>query len=115
MGGEESRLNIQTPEKSAPKKRKRFRDSGEFGTPSIDSSATGSIAITEVNDGGKFVVITNLGTENENLGGFFVHRVVDGSDAENDFKFPSDFILPSENSVTIWSEAEGRGENPPSD
>lgn len=113
LEGEESRLNIQTPERSTQKKRKRFRESGDFGAPSVDSSATGSIAITEVNGSGKFVIITNLGTEDENLGGFYVHRVVDGADAENDFKFPSDYVLPSERSVTIWSESEGRTENPP--
>ena len=62
-----------------------------------------------------FVTVANTGTSEEDVGGFFVHQALDGEDATNDFKFPADFKLASEQTVTIWSENQGVKANPPNE
>jgi len=113
LEGEEQRLNLATPERRSRKR--AHREPEESSKPSVEASATGVISIADVDSCGKFVTIINNGTEDEELSGYFVHRAVDGTDASNDFKFPSNYILPSQHSVTIWSESHGMKPNPPSE
>ena len=42
-----------------------------------------------------------------NMGGYFLflHRVVDGQDDDNDFKFPPDFLLDPQRKVNVWSRS----------
>jgi len=116
LEGEERRLNLTTPEKTPRRARKRgFRDVGESSSTHCESSSTGSVAIGEVDPAGVFVTVTNSGIQEEGVGGFFVHQAVDGKDATNDFKFPADYNLPPQQSVTIWSESQGVKPNPPNE
>jgi len=112
LEGEERRLNLTTPEKTARKSRKR---PFEAAKSSCESTAVGPVQIVEVDATGKSVTLSNSGTEAEDVAGFFVHRAVDGKDASNDFKFPADTSLPPQESVTIWSASEGMKANPPTE
>jgi len=118
LEGEEQRLNLQTPEKvpTSERRRKRPRRQMEDEPTSkvaVDSSAAGDVVIAEVDLDGGFVVIANNGDTDETLADHYVHRIVDETDAENDFKFPSDFVLGAKQTVTIWSESKGISPNPP--
>merc|ERR1712180_20026 len=63
LEGEERRLNLTTPEKTPRRARKRgFRDVGESTSTTCESSATGSVAIGEVDPSGVFVTVANTGT-----------------------------------------------------
>jgi len=116
LEGEERRLNLTTPEKTPRRSRKRgFKDVGESASTTCESSATGSVAIGEVDPSGVFVTVANTGTGEESVGGFFVHQALDGEDSSNDFKFPADYVLPSQQTVTIWSENQGVKPNPPNE
>lgn len=116
LEGEERRLNLATPEKTPRRSRKRaFKDVEESTSTTCESSASGSVAIGEVDPSGVFVTVANTGTGDEGVGGFFVHQALDGEDAINDFKFPADYVLPSQQTVTIWSENQGVKPNPPSE
>jgi len=121
LEGEEQRLNIQTSHESklsgsaTRRGRKRgFRESEEScSKTSVDCSATGNVTVTDSDSCGKFVTITNNGPEDEDVSGYVVCRNVDGTDATNDFVFPSNFILCPQQTVTIWSESHGVKPNPP--
>jgi len=116
LEGEERRLNLATPEKTQRRTRKRaHRDVEDLATTSCESTATGPLLIGDVDVAGKFVTVTNTGDGEEGVGGFFVHRAVDGKDATNDFKFPADHVVAPQQSVTIWSESQGVKANPPSE
>lgn len=122
LESEEQRLNIQTPDgtktssSSTRRSRKRgYKESHEESRTSVESSATGNISVADTDACGKFVTITNTGSEEECLAGLIVHREVDGNDATNDFKFPSNYMLCAQQSVTIWSESHGIEPNPPTD
>merc|ERR1712080_811586 len=88
---------------------------GDSSKETVQASATGVISLGDVDVSGKFVTIKNDGTENKEVGGYFIHRVVDGADANNGFRFPCNYVLPSKHSVTIWSESYGMKANPLND
>lgn len=114
LEGEERRLNLTTPEKTARKSRKRPLQASQ--QPLVESTAVGAVQIVEVDANGRSVCLTNAGTSSEEVGGFFVHRSVDGcDDARTDFKFPADTSLPPHECVTIWSASEGVKPNPPTE
>jgi len=120
LESEEQRLNIPTPDgkhmSSGRRGRKRGReDEASREVPSVENSATGNVMVADTDVSGKFVAITNSGSEAESLSGLILHREVDGTDATNDFKFPSNYILAGQQSVTIWSESHGIEPNPPTD
>jgi len=118
LEGEEQRLNLQTPEKcttGTERRRKRARRHLEESSAKVEITASGAVSVSEINVEGGSVVVTNSSDQDEALGGFYVHRTVDEADDENDFKFPSSFVLAPNASVTIWNKSSGVTAAPPND
>ena len=104
LQGEEQRLNLA---------RRELHES--TCAASLESSAIGAVTVAEVDVNAGSVTITNSGDQEEDLGGFFVQRIVDDEDATNDFIFPSGYVLAGQSSVTIWNESSGATPNPSTD
>jgi len=117
LEGEEQRLNLATPEKAPTERRRKRarRELDESTRTSIESSASGAVSVAEVDTAAGSIVITNSSDQGEDLGGFYVHRIVDDEDAPNDFRFPSGYVLEAQSSVTIWNKSSGVAANPPTD
>lgn len=71
----------------------------------FQKSAKGPVAIFETSADGKYVALENTGRKDENLGGWFIKRNVDGE--EKTFTFPENYTLKAGEKMKIW----GKGGN----
>ncbi|XP_064618743.1 lamin Dm0-like isoform X2 [Lineus longissimus] len=129
--GEEERLNLssqsessmrRTPVRATPTrggKRKRVSYEG-LSTHATDSSkyavsksAKGAIEITDTNEDGKFIKLTNTSEKDQGLAGWHVQHTA--GEMETVFKLPRSVTLKPKQSCTIWSSDGDGTHSPPSD
>ncbi|XP_013378743.1 lamin-B1 isoform X2 [Lingula anatina] len=116
LEGEEERLNIsmssqeETPRRAVARKRKRDTDESEYTQFSqsssssgfaSQSSAKGGIEISEVDQEGKFIKITNPTEKDVHLGGWQLKHVA--GDQETTHKFHRSLNLKVGATTTVWS------------
>ncbi|NWS67012.1 LAML3 protein, partial [Crotophaga sulcirostris] len=82
------------------------------GFKSVDyASSSGNVSIEEIDADGKFVRLRNNSDEDQPLHGCVLRRRLETvSDAT--YKFPSQFILPAGQIVTVWGAAAGVSPGP---
>jgi len=65
-------------------------------------TAKGPVAITDIEVGGKFVMIENTGHKEEQLGEWHLKRSIDGKD-DVEYEFPMAFVLAPGDKIKIWA------------
>ncbi|KAL7064639.1 hypothetical protein AAHC03_05227 [Spirometra sp. Aus1] len=133
LEGEESRLNIQSPQRDsafllAGKKRRLDADyddetsSSELPDTSstarysfrVSTSATGGVEFSSEQDGqGRWVKLVNSSDEDITLGNWVLKHQADGRECS--FKFHRSVTLKPSATCTIWSSDAGATHNPPKD
>ncbi|VDL92597.1 unnamed protein product [Schistocephalus solidus] len=133
LEGEESRLNIQSPQRDsafylAGKKRRLDADyddetsSSEMPETSstarysfrVSTSATGGVEFSSEQDGqGRWVKLVNSSDEDVSLGNWVLKHQADGRECS--FKFHRSVTLKPSATCTIWSSDAGATHNPPKD
>jgi len=115
LEGGEQRFHIHSSSSSSEERVSRKRSFRQATAPVIESSATGPITFGDVEMNGKFVTITNTGTADAEMAGFMIQRTVDGAVSSNTFTFPCHYVLPAQQSITVWGASHGMEANPPSE
>ncbi|NWH62513.1 LAML3 protein, partial [Geococcyx californianus] len=82
------------------------------GFKSVDyASSSGNVSIEEIDADGKFVRLKNNSDEDQPLHGWVLKRHLE-TVSDVTYKFPSQFILPAGQVVTIWGAAAGVSPGP---
>uniref|UniRef100_S4RWL3 Lamin B2 n=1 Tax=Petromyzon marinus TaxID=7757 RepID=S4RWL3_PETMA len=132
LEGEEERLHLspspssrvtvtrssETVRTSGGAKRKRLDVQESEATSSVSvtqrASASGVIAVDEIDAGGRFVKLINDSQQDQAVGGWTVKRSIHGH-ADIVYKFTGRTIVKAGDSITIWAGGAGVQHNPPRD
>ncbi|XP_038623423.1 lamin-L(III)-like [Tachyglossus aculeatus] len=77
-------------------------------------SASGSVCVEEIDEGGNFVRLKNNSTEDQPLNGWILRSQL-GNLSESIYKFPACLVLAAGQVITIWAAGAGMSPNPPTD
>ncbi|XP_032806857.1 lamin-B2-like isoform X2 [Petromyzon marinus] len=103
---------------SSAAKRKRLDVQESEATSSVSvtqrASASGVIAVDEIDAGGRFVKLINDSQQDQAVGGWTVKRSIHGH-ADIVYKFTGRTIVKAGDSITIWAGGAGVQHNPPRD
>ncbi|XP_078448695.1 lamin-B1-like isoform X1 [Lampetra planeri] len=103
---------------SAAAKRKRLDVQESEATSSVSvtqrASASGVIAVEEIDAGGRFVKLINDSQQDQAVGGWTVKRSIHGR-ADIVYKFTGRTIVKAGDGITIWAGGAGVQHNPPRD